>query len=324
MFKIIRNFKIPTVILILIYLSEKSMTFRLMQSQSIDKTTPQSPPSFKTAADLLGGFGISLSGASRSDSSSIATNDGTKKISGTGTSDSSTILSGLNFSGTTKNSGLTATDFSGSGKVNSAVSGGNSAALGQGLASSMTDTKSANVADIISGMLSSGTATKSSSNLTLGKSTVADNASSTTLGTLRGDAVMAAATDSKGTQLLDQKTAANLGTGSAAGLLAVNSGSGEMQVGLDNSRAVAMENSAAGTSTTGSGKVIINGNGSGSTSTNSSSSIVISDLGGSGEGVSTISNNPSNSSKDNVKVGQIPDMKSSDKVVGVVPNLEKK
>ena len=40
-----------------------------------------------------------------------------------------------------------------------------------------------------------------------------------------------------------------------------------------------------------------------------------------------ISENPmvlSNSSKENVKVGQIPDMKSSDKVVGVVPNLEKK
>jgi hypothetical protein len=242
-----------------------------------------SPP--RSAADLLGAVNSLITGSSTSNGSTILTLDGMRRGQAANENRSATTLTGAGVSATTKNSGLSGSDFTGVGVVRTATSGDNSAALGVNLGATTTDSQSANVIDVLKGIASSATATGTNGSLTVGKNSISDGATSTTVGTVKGDGVLAAATDSSSASAIDDKSAANISSGSAGGLLALNNGSAQMSIGLDNNKTVTVGTSTGGTSTSGAGNVSINGNGLGSTTSTSNSNVVITDLETRGEGV---------------------------------------
>ena len=229
-----------------------------------------------TASDLFGNLASVLAaGGASSNGSTILNLDGTLLGQATNSNNASTSLSNKGVAGIAANTGLSASTSAALGTVKTATSGNNSVALGTKKAVTATDAQGANVIDILSGTATSGTISGTNSTVKVGNNAASEASNASTLGTVTGDGVLAAATDSTGASLAPDQMAASSNTNNVGGLLAVNSGSGNLSVASNHNGSATLGGSSASTSSSTTGNVSITGSGTGSTTSSTTSSVVI-------------------------------------------------
>jgi hypothetical protein len=230
------------------------------------------------ASNILG----NINGTGSSGSSGITSliNDGSYLGLVTNTNNAATTLVGPTLSklgpsvaGIATNNGLSTSKFLGIGQVDTKTIGNNSVSMGIDKIITNTNSQGANVMDVKAGAATSGTMTGTSSTAANDKGAATEKSTGTTLANILGNGVAATATNNTGSNIATDRLLSSTGISETGGLLSVNGGIGNFNVGSSESHKVTNGASIAGTSSSTNGSVTINGNGTGSTTSSSISSV---------------------------------------------------
>jgi len=231
-----------------------------------------------SALDLLGPNLSNLLGTSAATSrggNNIAVV--TKTGSALSENNSAATILGIGIVGTAKNSGTTATEVSGTANIKTGTSGDSSAALTQdGKGATASQTEGANVIDVSNGKAKSATQTNEDSGIDKGHNKVTEKSETTTLGSVIGDGIAAAATSTEGATFLGANSASAENILKTGGLLTMSEGRGSLTTASQGDLKAVLGSSSASSTSSGSGSVSITGNGEASTSASSRSSVTLS------------------------------------------------